>query len=696
MRTLPKDFYRILGGLDHYTLFSLDGSEGTSRPLVKPDDTTEIDITFAVNPDVVSGWSEPIRAFGCSNTSSATSAGSFTLSKAKSAAYFTLRYGSTNYAFSNVPVSGETTLRFILKDKKATLIGNKMQEYDLPESAFSSPSNAFLVLNGMDYIASSMHNIVAGGTRIMSAKVWHHGELLGGFISCIDKENGLCSLYDVSTGIHMDAGGRVEFLANISFAESSDGSNDGYACIRSGNDISSAIFTAHPPVGFMFSKWKWEVSDCQHESAMNPLVINSSDYVTPYETLTVVPEFIEKPKHQDDPYILYIKKSTEIEGKPIAMCIVDKAHVKMDLLQKSTAVINLSRVDGSLFVGDVALLCTPTGECIYQGVIESIKEMEITCREIQSLFDVSFLFHPNSSIPANAMDTTMTTAQKLNQYTIQSALERAYLYDFKMGRLTDNTSIENMDGQTFDRFNAIEIVKPSELSDSPEAISRSQMIGSRIGDFCPQIDKTSVMNFEQWLFSIYKEFGVFISFDIPIGEGTPYMAAMSPDYATTVAGNNVEAITDVSVTKEDSQTPTLLYIYNSSGATLRYVYVCDYNGYSYCLYKGSARQDVHYIMPSNYNPAIVMSDDKVNTIVTQYLSSSTMNHKITFSVHFSKLYGFDSFKLGQKVGFYYFDELYDSKVTGIEYEIVENDITSMNVTLGKVRNSLTSKINMLK
>ncbi len=94
-----------------------------------------------------------------------------------------------------------------------------------------------------------------------------------------------------------------------------------------------------------------------------------------------------------------------------------------------------------------------------------------------------------------------------------------------------------------------------------------------------------------------------------------------------------------------------------------------------------------------------MTDDNIKTVVEQYLSNAKYNHKITFNLDLdSDLYSLDALNIGRRVTFYYKNKIYNSIVTGLEWELPTNmeDPHTVKVILGKVRNKLTTKLNLGK
>ena len=96
---------------------------------------------------------------------------------------------------------------------------------------------------------------------------------------------------------------------------------------------------------------------------------------------------------------------------------------------------------------------------------------------------------------------------------------------------------------------------------------------------------------------------------------------------------------------------------------------------------------------------VLSSSEDFNTLINQYLSNGMFNHKITMTVDLTKTtFTFDDFKIGNLIDFYHNNKLYKSIITARRYSVNENNphINSIDLTLGKVRNNLTSKLNLGK
>ena len=117
---------------------------------------------------------------------------------------------------------------------------------------------------------------------------------------------------------------------------------------------------------------------------------------------------------------------------------------------------------------------------------------------------------------------------------------------------------------------------------------------------------------------------------------------------------------------------------------------------------GSVENPNTYNLTGFIEPAkvkTILSDDALPTLKAQYLSSALFAHKITFNVDLLKgNYNLDDFVLGRPVDFYVGNKLYKTMITRREYKIEENAdvVSSVKITCGKTRISLTSKLNVRK
>lgn len=179
----------------------------------------------------------------------------------------------------------------------------------------------------------------------------------------------------------------------------------------------------------------------------------------------------------------------------------------------------------------------------------------------------------------------------------------------------------------------------------------------------------------------------------PIGQ-IEYEEGKSWNYNSIKLFNTDEDISNLSITKEIEDTNTC-YIYNSDGTTLRGAY-CVLNDGTLEQITGSP---IANRVGANKTKYIFDDDNDVETLARANLPTLQYNHKITFDLNFDE-YKISDFNLGMPIEFYNNEDkvTYSSILSAwkYSYSIGQNGILSANFTLGKVRNDLTSKLNLKK
>lgn len=226
----------------------------------------------------------------------------------------------------------------------------------------------------------------------------------------------------------------------------------------------------------------------------------------------------------------------------------------------------------------------------------------------------------------------------------------------------------------------------------------------------PSVADTSVVNAEDYLFELCNNYNIIVKPTYTPNREFNAMGWLGQAVVLTVAnpnalskitfGDNSEELSDVVVEVEEAEN-TVLQVYNADGTTFRGVWGVKNDG-TIAKYVSSSTfpEDLHdFIGSENCKLKVVASDEQVSLLKKQYLSNSFLNHKITFRVDLTKgTFRLEDFTLGRPVDFYYGNRLFRSMVTAREFEIAQNhdEITSVFVTLGKVRTALTSKMNLRK
>ena len=370
--------------------------------------------------------------------------------------------------------------------------------------------------------------------------------------------------------------------------------------------------------------------------------------------------------------LVVLPYGTTYSNKPSAFVL--SASVKTDSLQKTTSTFVLKEVPSLLTKGSFVFLYSPRGKQMYIGVVNAIEGNTVTCREVLSIFDQDYIF--SSSLISNA------------NYTVMQMLE-----DLIGKSAYSNFTTGNVDWLLFRKLTGVYNVNPN-INTSFNGRKRFLLLDhSRNPNFnIPAITSTETKNFEDYLLQIFNEFGIYLDakeFKDRI-QFSPYY--YKSDDAIDVS-NNSEAITDVNVITEDQEANTLM-VYNSAGSTLRGIYGAKNDG----SIEEVTIPYTDFVGYVDYKAKVLTSDDNIITILSQNLTNAHLNHKITFNVRFGGMFKVEDFYIGRPINFYVGDKLYQSVITSVSFNIIENreQIDGASITIGKVRTNLTSKLNLGK
>ena len=338
-------------------------------------------------------------------------------------------------------------------------------------------------------------------------------------------------------------------------------------------------------------------------------------------------------------------------------------NARRDLLQKTSTMLYCDNIPSTVQNNIPLFLYNPKGRIIYCGVIMSIEDNTITCREPLSILDEDRI-----------MKTTWFNAHRTVSYPMWQMLLNS-----------SADSFTSMKGEDF----------------YPLAIDRYEQTNKYYvcNQLMEAINSNSVMNGEDYVIGFFQDYGIAVKSGLYFKDNRYYMYLQPQipqgEYETLVLGDNIETIKNVNVTSQDAEC-TFLTIYNSAGTTVRAYYGITKDGQIKEYKTGDSM--LPFMAYDNSKLKIVMSDDALETLAKQNLNMSFYNHKITFNIQFGKSISFETLHLGQNVDFYYKDKMYKSILTGMEYSSPKTGdrIKEAKITLGIVRSSITSKLNLGK
>ena len=162
------------------------------------------------------------------------------------------------------------------------------------------------------------------------------------------------------------------------------------------------------------------------------------------------------------------------------------------------------------------------------------------------------------------------------------------------------------------------------------------------------------------------------------------------DYSPRTMFDSWECIQNLDIVEETNDCNTVC-IFSSDGTTHRGSYTVLEDGTIAQLQSGVAVADRYGVNCTNY---VLDSDNAVLSLARAQLPDLQYNHKITFDILFSTT-RLSDYSLGQNIRFWSGNRLYDTILTGWSYEIAEGSdrVASARFTLGKVRTTLTGKLN---
>ena len=339
-------------------------------------------------------------------------------------------------------------------------------------------------------------------------------------------------------------------------------------------------------------------------------------------------------------YRVFVKDCLDLESLPIANTICLAFSINKDLLSAATSDFTLLEMPTNIKTGDILGLVDPFGTIIYTGVINTIGQT-VSCRQITAMFSDQWKWHDPG------------------QSTIEGKLKSLIESDF----------VNSSDPMISDRF--------------PFTVTAES---STAGSFEPQ-EATYTMDFEKLLMDMYNLYGVITEVSIPFGEETPSITLKQATHASIKVGNNVLPVRNMTPLTEVFETNKLV-IYDSEGATLRGTYYTTPSGIT-------TNKNSPLRLPVIKTKFIFDTDTALDDIKTANLQEQIYNHKISFDLLLNNgLYDFYDWELGMPIEIWYNSAYYSTLFT--KYSMVKEtnvDVAAVSITCGKVRNTLTERLN---
>lgn len=668
------------------TAISLNFSHYINTGVI-PSSTLGIDALFDSIPN--GGY-----VFGSRNSNSNTSAGQINLYTAQNAASY-FGYRSARISLTNNLMDLVGMLHVHTDSYEIEVVNANAYVVSVTGSESSFTGTQPMYIGCMNNAGSPTSN---GACSLLGFKVYDNGILVNDFVPCVDSSNKQGAYDAVNNNFIAITGGNLPastlYLLSIeatvggtAYCHTAHGEKlkqvyAGTRAYRSGYTV--ARLEAVPEAGYVFLNWTDSNSNVVSTER------NFEYSVSQAETLTAnfIKETDYNAHHSFMAMGIKYGENRDASLRDDIYSEVISASITTDTMQKATSTITLKEVP-SLYQSNMPIVIfNPKGKPVYYGVIQSIDGNKLTCREPMSVYDEDFLFHINTSLGNGLNLTTHSVMYGATHYM-----------DYARNRNTDNLlgDVNVLQQRKLYPF----ISRYNEIMNLDE----SRVFSVRL----PKIEEVGISNLEDYLLSLFDNFGIYVRTSLQFGRRDAFSQydshyfEMKPtyirDFDTLKISDNVENVQNVNINIEEAES-TVLIIYNSTGTSVRQYVGMKTDG-SIATFNASTTSEelLTFIGYNRYKVKVVASDDDLATLRAQNLSNSMYNHKISFTLGLGgKLFDIESFKIGQPVDFYYEGKVYNSVVTGISFNIDENSekIESVNITLGKVRNNLTSKLNLGK
>ena len=354
-------------------------------------------------------------------------------------------------------------------------------------------------------------------------------------------------------------------------------------------------------------------------------------------------------------YRCYVKDQMALTDPPKAFMVVDTFDIRTDYLTNATSSVTVYSMASDVNEGDILVLYDPKGTTLYQGVINSIEDLEIGCSQMQSFYKGTWIYNIS---PQDYLEHEV--AVLLQDYADGKLYRSNYV---------DNLVATRLGGITIDYTGSTTANLPTDLDDEGN-------------------EEMTTYDMEEWIYELYQKYSIEFDFEINFS-GTNYVHIRVPSYPSIKVGNNMYAIQDMlPITEIEEMNKLVIY---AQDKTYRTTYVATKNG---IVEEPSSMANRFNIT----NTEVVFSDDPVEDLVASNLPDTMFNHKIEFDLIIKNfIYEFGDFNLGGELDIYYNDEYYNSVLTGYEISKSSNqNIVRVHMICGLVRKKLTQLLTLGK
>ena len=428
--------------------------------------------------------------------------------------------------------------------------------------------------------------------------------------------------------------------------------------------------------------------------------------------------------------LVYSRKN--LTDGAIANIDISSAQINEDLTQKASSSFNCYKVPKDISQNDILRVYNTRGKFSYWGVINSVSKDGIDCNQFQSLFNDQILLKKMSDSSTQKNYFKSLTISDFAKFVMNAKIKGYYSTAHDGHIYTDDIDADvansyagisisthdegfehypyptendtiNIESLLYDLFNTYNRIIIPMWYDQPTA---------RLITAANENIKTEDNNF----LTVYKRLGIaeqhinILACNVLDAYGQPAGIVKCEngdiyDFSERTLFDSYENITNLSVINEDEDVNTVhVYYRDLNNGARRRSYTVDTNGEIKQIQNLTPVEDRLGVNKTSYIFDDDTDDLDLEDLVKRELPTQQFNHKITFDITFNENNRFSQYNLGQPIRFYDSNSNWDPKtesrepyksiLTGRSYTIEENsdEIKNATFTLGKVRSSLTAKL----
>lgn len=665
---LPSDYISLTGLYNYSSLYIDVGIAPTS------------DMSFELS--VGCGTLSTVGyVFGSRKTNSNTSAEqmNFYIGADSSASYFGWASARVN---KTITMRDLNSNRFHISSQKndCVLVNENQYVYEFIGSTTSFTGSQNIHLFGMNNGGTHLANEGGDYLTIYGFRLYDGNTLIRDMMPVYKVSTGKFGMYDLANDTFYGSASGQDFPQNLSHLLETDETEGGEAFVKADGIgyVKKQYFNYKDPgskhyqtpvtvyaiakEGYTFDHW--EIGGV-YES-------NENEYTfQPTTDTTIKAIFLKEVAEQENPYTAMVFKYGVGTGsvyntyKSASFVTILRGEIFEDLLQRSTTTFECLDIPDSVEINTPIFVYNPKGKIIYYGMIKSIEDKRLVCREPIAIYDDDMF------MPVSIYKSNFSTLWGVYQYMT--------ITDYGIGFIVDKH-------KDF-RQEAPAKIMPIDTNKVPTK-------------FMPSMSANVVVNGEDQLLNSYSELGVLMTYSFYKFSNTKAFLSITPTlnkYDKIVIGDDIEAIKNVSVTVQEADA-TVLEIWDSNGTHFRGEALMRTDGNIEIFEYGSSYSGVNlnqFVGQHLCKQKVVYTEDNLKTVALANLNGAMYSHKITFTLEKNDLLRFDDLHLGQPVDFYYKNKVYNSVITAWSYSFEKNtSIQSMNITLGNARTSLTAIMNL--